>query len=322
MTMRSSRVERPLLVVVLGPTAVGKTAVAIKLAQRMGCDVVSADSRQVYRQLDIGVARPSEEELAAVRHHLVAYRDVWARYSCGQYAADARRVLEQLYATRNAAILVGGSMLYVDAVCKGIDDFPAPDMSLREHLSTRLREEGVRALAAQLAAVDPKSHSKIDTRNGARVLRALEVTLQSGRPYSDWLQRDESTLPYAVVKIGLILPMEELTRRIENRVEAMMRAGLEPEARAVWQYKNSPALRTVGYRELFDYFEGRCAREEAIARIKVNTRRYAKRQMAWWRRETDIAWFFPRDVGSIFEYIGARAVGSARQDGEPLVKEL
>lgn len=315
--MRSSRRERPLLVVVLGPTAVGKTAVAIKLAQQLGCEIVSADSRQVYRQINIGVARPSEAELAAVKHHLVAYRDVWARYSCGQYAADARRVLEQLYATQNVAILVGGSMLYVDAVCKGIDDFPAPDMSLRRHLSARLREEGVKALAAELAAVDPTSYSKIDARNGARVLRALEVTLQTGRPYSDWLQRSADRLPYEVIKVGLILPMDALTGRINRRVDAMMQAGFEQEARAVWQYKNSPALRTVGYRELFDYFEGCCSRQEAIARIKVNTRRYAKRQMTWWRREADVAWFFPRDVESIFEYIRALTDCSALQYGEP-----
>lgn len=306
LTMGSEAAERRVLVVVLGPTAVGKTAVAIQLARRMGCEVVSADSRQAYRQLNIGVARPSREELSAVRHHLVAHRDVWERYSCGQYAADARGVLKGLYATQNVAILAGGSMLYIDAVCNGIDDFPAPDMSLRKRLTARLQAEGVDALAAELAAADPKAHSEIDTRNGARVVRALEVTLQTGRPYSDWLRRGESKPPYEVIKVGLILPMEELTQRIGQRVEAMMRAGLEEEARAVWQYKNFSALRTVGYRELFEYFEGRCTREEAVAQIKVNTRRYAKRQMTWWRREADIAWFFPHDVGAIAEYVNVR----------------
>lgn len=311
MRMRSERAGRKLLVVLLGPTAVGKTSVAVELAQRLGCEIVSADSRQVYRQLRIGVARPSEQELAAARHHLVAHRDVWTNYSCGQYARDAQRVLEGLFATANIAILTGGSMLYIDAVCKGIDDFPTPDMSLRERLTRRLREEGVEALAAELSALDPTTHSRIDTRNGARILRALEVTLQTGRPYSSWLQLGAAPLPYAVIKLGLILPRQELSQRISRRVDAMLREGLEQEARAVWPYKDTAALRTVGYSELFEYLEGRVTRETAIARIKTNTRRYAKRQLTWWRRDPDIAWFFPHDTEPILEYINARATAKA-----------
>lgn len=303
----SERASRPLLIVVLGPTAVGKTGLAVRLAQRFGCEVVSADSRQVFRQLNIGVARPSSGDLLAVRHHLVAHRDVRDRYSCGQYAEEALGVLGELFAARSVAVLVGGSMLYIDAVCEGIDDFPSPDMALRAQLTERLQTEGVAVLAAELARLDPAWSRVVDARNGARVVRALEVTLQTGRPYSERLLHAHVPRPFDVLKIGLVLPMEELTVRIGQRVEAMMAGGFEEEARGVWQYREFPALRAVGYPELFDYFAGRCSRVEAVARIKLNTRRYAKRQMTWWKRARDVAWFFPRDTWAIEEYIAKKS---------------
>lgn len=313
--MKSSGVAKPLLVVLLGPTAVGKTGVAVQLAQRFGCDIVSADSRQVFRQLKIGVARPTDAELRAAKHHLVAHRDVWERYSCGQYAEEARGVLQSLFATQQIAILTGGSMLYISAVCDGLEDFPTPDMKLRAALTRRLREEGVEALAAELVRVDTGCSGVVDARNGARVLRALEVSLQTGRPYSEWLSHAKVSLPFDVLKVGLILPMEVLTARIGQRVDLMVAEGLEEEAQRVQQYKDTPALRTVGYRELFDYFEGRCTREAAIERIKVNTRRYAKRQMTWWKRENGIAWFFPYDVEAINEYVDRYIMSRSNENG-------
>lgn len=300
---RSEYAGKPLLIVVLGPTAVGKTAVAIQLAQRFGCDIVSADSRQVFRQLNVGVARPSDEELHAVKHHLVAHRNVWERYSCGQYAEEAKAVLARLFTSKRTAILTGGSMLYISALCNGIEDFPTPDPELRARLTEQLRHDGVATLAMQLATLDPKGYDSLDTRNGARVLRALEITIQTGRPYSEWLSHTTPILPFNVLKIGLILPMESLEQRISARVDDMISRGLEAEARQMMPYRDCPSLRTVGYRELFDYFDGRCSRQQAIACIKTNTRRYAKRQMTWWKRETDIEWFSPRNVDAILEFI-------------------
>lgn len=300
------------LVVLYGPTAVGKTATSIALARALGCHIISADSRQFFHAMRIGTAYPSEAELAAVPHHLVGHRELDARYSCGQYEVDALGVLEELYKTHSTAILTGGSMLYLDAVTEGMDDFPAPDLRLREELSTRLQTEGVDSLGRELEVADPVTWARIDRRNGARVLRALEVTLQTGRPYSEWLGREKPKRSFRVVKVGLRRDWGELTARINARVDLMVAQGLEAEARGLYGYRENPALRTVGYTEFFNYFAGHSTREEAVERIKTNTRRYAKRQERWWKRDAEIKWFHPEEWSRLLAYVEREVVGSSR----------
>lgn len=301
------QIARPLLVVILGPTAVGKTRIAINLAQRLEAPILSADSRQIYRELNIGVARPSQRELAAAEHLFIATRTVHERFSCGQYELDALEALENSFQKIPYALLVGGSMLYIDAVCCGIDEFPVPDPALRAQLTERLRKEGVKPLYTELQRVDPLTAQRIDPSNGARVLRALEVTLQTGKPYSQWRTNGCKPRDFGILKIGLKRPLEELELRIEKRLEGMMQEGLLEEAKALFPYRHLPALRTVGYSELFQYLEGKCALEEAKKRIQVNTRRYAKRQITWWKRDKEIAWFHPDEEEEIRVYIQKNA---------------
>ncbi|PID90912.1 MAG: tRNA (adenosine(37)-N6)-dimethylallyltransferase MiaA [Bacteroidetes bacterium] len=296
------------LVVVLGATGVGKTSVSIRLARDLGCGVVNADSRQCFREMRIGTAYPSEEELAVAPHHLLGHRSVDERYSCGQYEQDALAVLEELFERSDSAVLCGGSMLYVDAVCRGMDDLPEPDPTLRHSLSERLAAEGVDALGAELARLDPTTWERIDRQNGARVLRALEVCLQTGKPYSSWLGRPKPERPFRVVKVGISRDWEELCARINSRVEIMLEAGLEAEARGLWAYEGNPALRTVGYTEFFSYFAGRISRDAAVERIRINTRRYAKRQLRWWARDDEIRWFDADDYAGLQAYVASQLV--------------
>ncbi|PIE84268.1 MAG: tRNA (adenosine(37)-N6)-dimethylallyltransferase MiaA [Bacteroidia bacterium] len=294
------------LVVLLGPTGVGKTSMSIRLARELGCEIVNADSRQCFAQMRIGTAFPSGEELAAVPHHLLGHRRIDERYSCGQYELDALATLERLFEGHDCAILCGGSMLYVDAVCQGMDDFPEPDIALRQRLSERLSAEGLDALGAELAVLDPIVWERIDRRNGARVLRALEVCLQTGRPYSSWLGRQKRERPFGVIKVGISRDWGELCDRINRRVDAMLEAGLEEEARALWPHEGNPALRTVGYTEFFSYFAGRIDRDEAVEKIRVNTRRYAKRQLRWWARDGAVRWFDADDYAGLAAYVTSR----------------
>lgn len=291
------------LVVLHGATGVGKTEVGIWLAQRLGCEIVSADSRQVFRELRIGAASPTEEELSRVRHHLVGHLHLTQPYSCGAYEREAIACLEHLFREASVAILAGGSMLYVDAVCQGIDDFPAPDPSLRRRLTEQLEREGVEVLAAQLALLDGATYATIDRRNGARVLRALEVSLQTGRPYSEWRTGVGKTRFFRTVKVGLRRPWDELSARIDRRVEGMMRMGLLDEVKALAPYRGCVALKSVGYSEIFDYLDGTMPLDGAVAKIKVNTLRYAKRQMRWWQRDGGIRWFHPDERRGMLSYI-------------------
>lgn len=291
------------LLVVVGPTGSGKTDLSIRLAQHYRAPILSTDSRQLYRGMPIGTAQPSQEQLQTVRHHFIASHDIEQDVSCGQYAVQALSLLDRLFAEHDDVVAVGGSGLYVKALCEGMDDLPEADETLRGELMARLRAEGIESLAGQLRELDPIYHAQVDRRNPARVVRALEVCLQTGRPFSSFRTGQAAERPFRIVKIGIDLPREELYERIDRRVDRMLAAGLEAEARALWPRRGLNALQTVGYREFFDYFDGKITREEAVDSIKRNSRRYAKRQLTWFRRDPAIRWFGPCDDEAILRYV-------------------
>ena len=283
------------LLLILGPTAVGKTSYSIRKALELGSPVISCDSRQLYREMCIGTAVPSPEELAAVPHHFIRTIPVTRNYTAGMYEADAMDLIERLFAQGHETLVVtGGSMMYIDALCYGLDDFPEVPLMLREHLMECLRDEGVEVLAEQLRELDPVTCEEIDLSNGQRVIRALEVCLYTGQPFSSFKTRTVKERNFEIEKIGLQRPREELYARINARVEKMMEQGLEEEARSLLPYRNLPALQTVGYREMFDYFDGKQDLETTVRLIQRNTRHYAKRQLTWWRRDPSIRWIDAR----------------------------
>lgn len=279
------------LLIVLGPTGVGKTDYAIARALELGSPVISCDSRQLYREMRIGTAVPSPEQLSAVPHFFIQSISVTRNYTAGMYEADALALLDRLFADGHSTlVMTGGSMLYIDALCYGLDDFPEVPLSLREHLLECLRDEGVAVLAEQLRELDPVSYEELDLSNGQRVVRALEVCLYTGQPFSSFKTRRFKQRDFSIRKIGLTRPREELYARIDARVLQMMEDGLEAEARSLLPYRDLPALQTVGYREMFEYFDGVRSLDATVRLIQRNTRHYAKRQLTWWRRDPEIEW--------------------------------
>lgn len=291
------------LLVVVGPTGSGKTDLSIRLALHYGAPILSTDSRQVYRGMPIGTAQPSADQLQAVEHHFIASRDLTDNLNCGEYEVQALVRLEELFADHDWVVAVGGSGLYVRALCEGMDDLPQADENLRRELAARLRTEGLEALAGQLRTLDPDYYAVVDRSNPARVVRALEVCLQTGLPYSRLRTGRRRKRDFDIVKVGIDMPREELYGRIDRRVGQMLADGLEAEARAVYPYRGLNALQTVGYREFFDYFDGRISYDRAVELIKRNSRRYAKRQLTWFRRDPEIRWFGPGQTGTIINYI-------------------
>ena len=279
------------LEIILGPTAVGKTGYAIRRALECGSPVISCDSRQIYKELCIGTAVPSDEELAAVKHYFIRTVPIERNYTAGIYEVEALELVNRLFAEgHETLIMCGGSMLYIDAFCYGLDDFPEVPLQLRHHLMECLQSEGVEVLAEQLKELDPVTYNEIDLSNGQRVIRALEVSMYTGEPFSSFKTRRFKERDFEIVKTGLQMPREQLYERINARVLSMMDRGLEDEARRMLPYRDLPALQTVGYKELFGYFDGEYDLDEAVRRIQVNTRHYAKRQFTWWRRDADIHW--------------------------------
>lgn len=294
------------LVVITGPTGSGKTGLAVEVACHFGSPVVSADSRQIYRGMATGTAQPSPEELARVKHYFIATHEITEDYAAGRYEKDALELLAKLFEAHDTVVVAGGSGLYVDALCNGMDELPDADPALRERLAQRLEEEGLEALVAELERLDPRFAAEVDRNNPRRVVRALEVCLQSGRPYSEQRRGGRAERPFRIVKIATDLPREELYERIDRRVDLMMEAGLEQEARALYPFRRLNSMQTVGYRELFGWFDGDYGRDEAVELLKRNSRRYAKRQLTWLRRDADIAWFHPRDTAGVIEHIETR----------------
>ena len=279
------------LEIILGPTAVGKTGYAIRRALEVGSPVISCDSRQIFQELKIGTAAPSDEEMAAVKHYFIRSIPITRNYTAGIYEVEALDLVNRLFAEgHDTLVMCGGSMLYIDAFCYGLDDFPEVPLQLREHLMECLRDEGVDVLASQLKELDPVSYEQLDLSNGQRVIRALEVSLYTGKPFSSFKTNTFKKRDFEIVKIGLERPREQLYERINQRVLNMMNQGLEAEARAMLPYRDLPALQTVGYREMFEYFDGKYDLDTTIAHIQANTRHYAKRQLTWWRRDKDIQW--------------------------------
>jgi tRNA dimethylallyltransferase len=277
------------LIVILGPTAIGKTAYAIQLAQTLGTEIISADSRQIFKELNIGAARPSLEELSAVKHHFIGSASIHEPYSAGQYEREALTKLNELFQQYDSVVCCGGSMMYVDALLQGFDDLPS-DKTVREHWSKRFKEEGIEVLQSELQVKDPDYYTQVDIHNPHRLIRALEVCTVAGMPYSSLRKASGIERNFTVEKIGLEMPREQLYDRINARVLRMMEDGLLEEARALYPFKQLQALNTVGYKELFDYFDGACSIEEAIQKIQQHTRNFAKRQLTWWRRDAQITW--------------------------------
>lgn len=278
------------LLIILGPTAVGKSDFAVEKAKEFSSPIINCDSRQIYRQMNIGVARPGAELLAAVRHYFIATHSVTENYTAGKFELEALSLLQELFKMHDTLVMAGGSGFYIDALCNGLDDFPPADLHLRASLDARLESEGIGSLQRQLLELDPASYHSIDLGNRQRVVRALEVTLQTGRPFSSFKRAQSKSRPFEIEKIGLRRPREILYERINRRVEVMMESGLEAEARSLMQYRDLPALNTVGYRELFSYFDGEYPLEEAVRLIQRNSRHYAKKQMTYWRRDPSIDW--------------------------------
>lgn len=280
------------LAIILGPTGVGKTDYSIELAKEYGSPILNCDSRQLFKEMKIGTAPPSPEQLAAVKHYFIFSHSVTDLYTAGRYELEAMALLEELFKTHDRLVMVGGSGMYIDALCNGLDDFPEADQQLRATLMERLRNGGLESLCIELKRMDPESYEWIDRANPQRVVRALEVTLQTGRKFSDWKSAPKKERPFEIRKIGLTRNREELYDRINRRVDLMMEAGLLEEVRSLLPYREMPALKTVGYRELFDYLDGTISLEEAVELIKRNSRRYAKRQLTYWGRDTEIEWQF------------------------------
>ena len=279
------------LLIILGPTAVGKTDYSIKEALKYGSPVISCDSRQIYREMSIGTAVPTDEQLAMVKHYFIRSHSVKEPYSAGKYEIEALSLIESLFAEgHETLVMAGGSGFYIDALCEGLDDFPPADEELREKLSARLRNEGVESLRLDLKRLDPESYATIDIANGQRVVRALEVCLMTGRPFSSFKTSPSKKRSFEIEKVGLSRPRDILYERINARVLAMLDAGLVDEVRSLAAYRHLPALQTVGYREIFQYFDGDISLSRAVELIQRNTRHYAKRQLSYWGRDKSIRW--------------------------------
>ena len=297
------------LIVLLGPTGVGKTDIAIDIASEFKCDIISADSRQFFREMKTGTAVPSDDQLRRVRHHFIRSLSVDTYYSSSLYERDVLNLLPVLFAKKNIVLMTGGSGMYIDAVCHGIDDIPDVDQEIRNKFIAMHRESGIEGLRAALKLLDPEHYLKVDLKNYKRIIRALEICESTGRPYSSFLLKRKINRDFRIFKIGLERSRQDLYLRINSRVDKMIEDGLENEARELYIYKNLNALNSVGYREFFDFFEGRISRDKAIELIKRNSRRYAKRQMTWWAKDTEIRWFHPDNKVEIVRFVRESIAG-------------
>lgn len=291
------------LYVLLGPTAVGKTELALQMAEMLGCPILNCDSRQIYRGMEIGTAAPTAEQQRRVRHYFVGTHDIGSYYSAAQYVQDVLALVAELNDTHHSLLLTGGSMMYLDAVCNGIDDIPSVDEEVRETLRQRLADGDIDAMRNELRLLDPDYYQAADTRNPKRIVHALEVCYTSGRPYSSFLKGERKTRPFRTVKIGLRRERQELFERINRRVDTMMADGMLDEARRLYPLRGENALNTVGYKELFRHLDGEWELSFAIEKIKKNTRDYAKKQMTWFAHDESIRWFHPDQTSEIKQYI-------------------
>jgi tRNA dimethylallyltransferase len=291
------------LIVLLGPTGVGKTDISIDIASHFKCEIISADSRQFFREMIIGTAVPTDTQLETIKHHFIRFLSIKDYYSSSLFERDVLELLPQLFSKNNLTLMSGGSGMYIDAVCNGIDDIPDVDPLVREKYIARYREEGITGLIETLKLLDPEHYAKVDLKNYKRIIRALEICETAGRPYSSFLKKQKRERDFGIIKIGLERSRDDLYRRINSRVDYMISIGLEEEAKRLYDFRNLNALNSVGYKEFFDLFDGKISREKAIELIKRNSRRYSKRQMTWWGKDKEIRWFQPGHVGEIINYI-------------------
>ncbi len=278
------------LISVIGPTAIGKTKLAISLANHFNTEIISADSRQFYKEMCVGTAVPTTEELQSATHHFIQHKSIFEKYSVGDFEKEAIKKLEDIYSDKDIAIMVGGSGLYVDAVIKGLDEFPIIEPEIRVQLNKAYEEKGIQYLQDDLKKYDPTYYETVDLNNPHRLIRALEVRLASGLPYSTFLKKENIQRPFQTFTIGITAPRELIYERINKRVDNMMAQGLLEEARAIYEHRALNALQTVGYKEVFNYFEGKWTLDFAIDEIKKNTRRFAKRQLTWFRKNESVLW--------------------------------
>ena len=291
------------LIVITGPTAVGKTALCLDLATHFGIPIINADSRQIYRELRIGTARPTEEQMQQTKHYFVGTLGLEDYYSASLFEQQVLELLSQLFLSHDYALLTGGSMMYIDAVCDGIDDIPTIDDETRALMKQRLAEEGLERLCEDLKRLDPEYYEIVDKQNPRRVVHALEICTMTGQTYTSFRRREKRERPFRIIKIGLNRQREELYTRINQRVDEMMASGLLDEVKTMYPKRSLNALNTVGYKELFDYLDGRWSLEEAVERIKGNTRRYARKQLTWYKKDEQIRWFHPDEITTIIDYI-------------------
>jgi len=294
------------LIVILGPTGVGKTRVSIEIAGKLKTEIISCDSRQIYRELKIGTAVPSEKELGEVKHHFIQNKSIYDYYNASMFEFEVTDLLEKLYRKYKYVIMTGGSGLYINAVCYGIDDLPPVDPELRKELIEKYETEGIESIRKQLKLLDPEYYAKVDLRNHKRILKAIEVTLMTGRPYSSFLKNKKKERPFNILKIGLSISREELYESINNRVDKMVENGLPDEARQYYKDRHLNSLNAVGYKELFDYFDNKITFEKAVELIKKDTRNYARKQLTWFKKEKDITWFGPDNINKITDFIALK----------------
>lgn len=294
------------LIVITGPTAVGKTALCLDIAKHFDIPIINADSRQIFRELKIGTARPTEEQMQEVKHYFVGMLGLEDYYSASLFEQQVLELLDQQFQTHDYALMAGGSMMYIDAVCDGIDDIPTIDDATRDLMKKRLAEEGLEKLCEELKILDPEYYDIVDRQNPRRVVHALEICTMTGKTYTSFRKREKRERPFRIIKIGLNRPREELYERINRRVDQMMAEGLLDEVQNLYPQRHLNALNTVGYKELFDYIDGRWSLEEAIERIKGNTRRYARKQLTWYKKDEQIRWFHPDDKETIINYISQK----------------
>jgi len=291
------------LVVIVGPTGIGKTALAISLARQFHTEIISADSRQFFKEMEIGTAKPSAEELAAAPHHFVNSHSIQTLFSTGDFEIQAIELINQLFKKHEVLIMVGGSGLYIDAVCNGLDDLPETDLDIREKLNQQLANEGLESIKKQLSEYDPEYYHKVDQANPQRMIRGLEFYLSTGTKLSTHLTNSKKVRPFNIIKIGLNMDRAELYNRINTRVDKMMESGLLEEVKGLVPFRKYNALNTVGYSEIFAYLDGELTLHEAVEKIKQNTRRFAKRQLTWFRRDDSTVWFEPGQDHAVINYV-------------------
>ncbi len=294
------------MIVLAGPTAVGKTDLSIRLAKQLNCDIISADSRQFFKELTIGTAKPTAEEMSGVKHHFIDFLSVKEDFSSGKFELSVLQVLPGIFNKTNKVIMTGGSGLYIQAVCDGMNDIPQVDPQFREDLYEELDHHGLDALVQELKVKDPEYYVSVDKNNPQRIIRALEICRGTGNPYSSFRRDHKSKRDFEIIKIGLDRPRDDLFKRIDKRMDQMIARGLIEEVKRNYPYRHLNALKTVGYKEVFDYLEGKYDLEETVRLLKRNSRRYAKRQLTWFKKDPDFEWFHPENFKSILAYIQSR----------------